>query len=697
MPRQYPLDKTRNIGIAAHIDAGKTTTTERVLFFTGKTYKMGEVHEGTAQMDWMAQEQERGITITSAATTCFWKDHRVNIIDTPGHVDFTVEVERSMRVLDGVVAVFCAVGGVQPQSETVWRQASKYGVPRMAFVNKMDRMGANFLSVVERMRDRLGANAVPIQLPIGAEAGFRGIVDLVTMDAVLYSEDDGRDFEVVPVPDDMTEAVLEWREKMIESAAECDDHLMEKYVEGEKVTASEIRSALRSGTVAGKVVPVTCGAAYKNKGIQPLLDAVVHFLPSPLDLPPVGGLNPRSGEWVERRPADDEPFCALAFKIVTNRYGTLTFFRVYSGQLAKGAALHNATKQRKERAGRILRMHANSSEDVDVAYAGEIAAAIGLQFTTTGDTLCDERNPVVLESIQFREPVLSLAVEPKTKADQERMAISLQKLAAEDPTFRYGTDPETGQTIISGVGELHLEIMVDRMKREFTVEVNQGPPQVAYRETISRSAVAREPFKRQTGGRGQYGDCELEIEPLDVGKGFEFANRIVGGAVPKEFVPAIEAGVREAMDSGVLAGYPMVDVRVSLVDGSFHEVDSSEMAFKIAASMTFKAACRKAGPVLKEPIMAVEVVTPEGFLGDVIGDLNARRGRIEGVEPAPGGSQAIKAQVPLAELFGYVTTLRSLTQGRAEPTVEPSHYEEVPRLLAEELIARSQGKSLVTR
>jgi len=697
MPRQYPLEKTRNIGIAAHIDAGKTTTTERVLYYTGKTYKMGEVHEGTAQMDWMEQEQERGITITSAATTCFWKDHRINIIDTPGHVDFTVEVERSMRVLDGVVAVFCAVGGVQPQSETVWRQASKYRVPRIAFVNKMDRMGANFLSVVERMRDRLGANAVPIQLPIGAEAGFRGIVDLVTMDAVLYSEDDGREYQVVPVPDDMTEMVLEWREKLVESAAECDDHLMEKYLDGEKVTAEEIRAALRAGTVAGKIVPVTCGAAYKNKGIQPLLDAVVDFLPSPVDLPPVGGIDPRTGEWVERRPSDDEPFCALAFKIVTNRYGTLTFFRVYSGQLPKGAALHNATKQRKERVGRILRMHANSSEDVDVAYAGDIAAAIGLQFTTTGDTLCDERNPIVLESIQFREPVLSLAIEPKTKADQERMAIALQKLAAEDPTFRFGTDPETGQTIISGVGELHLEIMVDRMKREFAVEVNQGPPQVAYRETISRSAVAREPFKRQTGGRGQYGDCELEVEPLEAGKGFEFVNKIVGGVIPKDFIPAIEAGVREAMDSGVLAGYPMVDVRVSLVDGSFHEVDSSEMAFKIAASMTFKAACRKAGPVLKEPIMAVEVVTPEAFLGDVIGDLNSRRGRIEGVEPAPGGAQAIKAQVPLAELFGYVTTLRSLTQGRAEPTVEPSHYEEVPRQLAEELIARSQGKSLVTR
>ncbi|NLH98612.1 MAG: elongation factor G [Chthonomonadales bacterium] len=696
MAREYPLDKIRNIGIAAHIDAGKTTTTERVLYYTGRTYKIGEVHDGTATMDYMEQEQERGITITSAATTCFWRAHRINIIDTPGHVDFTAEVERSMRVLDGVVALFCAVGGVQPQSETVWRQAAKYRVPRLAFINKMDRLGADFLTTVERMRTRLGANAVPIQLPIGAEDDFRGIVDLVTMRAIVYSETDEHAFEETEIPEAMRQSALEWREKLIEAVADCDDAVMVKYLDGHRITPDEIRAALRQGTVRGKIVPVTCGAAYKNKGVQPLLDAVVDYLPSPLDLEAVAGTDPRNGSRITRSACDSEPFSALAFKLVTDRYGALTFFRVYSGQLNKGQAVYNSVKNRKERVGRLLLMHADKREDVDTVYAGDIAAAVGLQFTTTGDTLCDEQNPILLESIQFREPVISLAIEPRSKADQDKVAIALQKLASEDPTFRISTDPETGQTIISGVGELHLEIMLDRMRREFGVLVNHGAPQVAYRETITRSATAREPYKRQTGGRGQYGDCELVIEPLEPGKGFEFVNEIVGGAIPREFIPAIESGVKEAMDAGVLAGYPMVDVRVRLVDGSFHEVDSSEMAFKIAASMTFKAACRKAAPVLKEPIMAVEVVTPEEFLGDVIGDLNSRRGRIEGIEPTHGGMQIIRAQVPLAAMFGYVTTLRSLTQGRADPTVEPSHYEEVPRSVADELVGRSQGRQYIT-
>lgn len=697
MAREFPLEKYRNIGIAAHIDAGKTTTTERILFYTGRTYKIGEVHEGTAVMDWMEQEQERGITITSAATSCVWNDHRINIIDTPGHVDFTVEVERSMRVLDGVVAVFCAVGGVQPQSETVWRQASKYGVPRIAFINKMDRMGANFFSVVEKMHDRLAANVVPIQIPIGAEAGFRGLVDLIQMRAILYGEDDGQHYEEVEIPADLHDLALEWREKLVEAVAECDDQLIEKYLDGKPITAEEIHRGLRAGTISGKLVPVTCGAAYKNKGIQPLLDAVVEYLPSPLDLPHIDGTDPDSGERITRKPDDDEPFCGLAFKIVTDRFGAMTFFRVYSGMLQKGGSIYNPTKGKKERVGRILRMHANAREDVDTVYAGDIVAAVGLQSTTTGDTLCDENHPIVLESIQFREPVISLAVEPKTKGDQEKMGIALVKLSSEDPTFRVSTDQETGQTIISGVGELHLDIMLDRLRREFGVEVTQGAPQVAYREAVTKKATAREPFKRQTGGRGQYGDCELVVEPNEAGKGFAFVNKVVGGSVPKEYIPSVEAGVKEALDSGVLAGYPIVDVRVTLVDGSYHEVDSSEMAFKIAASMTFKAACRKAGPVLMEPIMAVEVVTPEQFMGDVIGDLNSRRGRIEGVEPGAGGMQVIRAQVPLSELFGYVTTLRSLTQGRADPNVEPSHYEEVPRHISDEIVARSQGKQLVSR
>ena len=697
MAREYSLDKTRNIGIAAHIDAGKTTTTERILYYTGRTYKIGEVHEGTAVMDYMEQEQERGITITSAATTCFWADHRINIIDTPGHVDFTVEVERSMRVLDGVVAVFCAVGGVQPQSETVWRQASKYGVPRIAFINKMDRMGANFFSVVEKMRERLGANAIPIQVPIGAESEFRGIIDLISMKASMYRGDDGKDFDVVDIPADMLDIAAEWREKLVEAASEHDDKLIEKFLEGQPITAEEIRHGLRLGTIAGKIIPVTCGSAYKNKGVQPLLDAVIDFLPSPLDKGAVGGTSPRDGSHVERNPADGEPFSALAFKIVTDRFGTLTFFRVYSGTVTKGQQIYNSTKDKKERIGRILRMHANTREDVDVVYAGEIAAAVGLQYTTTGDTLCAEDKPIVLENITFREPVISLAIEPKTKADQEKMGNALQKLSSEDPTFRPTTDPETGQTIISGVGELHLDIMVDRMRREYGVEVNQGAPQVAYRETITKQATARDPYKRQTGGRGQYGDCELIVEPLEPGQGFQFVNEVVGGSIPREYIPAVENGVKEALDSGVVAGYPIVDIKVRVVDGSYHEVDSSEMAFKIAGSQTFKAAVRKAAPVIKEPIMAVEVVTPEQFMGDVIGDINSRRGRIEGMEPGAGGMQVIKAQVPLANLFGYVTALRSLTQGRADPTVEPSHYEEVPRNLADEIIGRVQGKQLVNR
>jgi elongation factor G len=648
-------------------------------------------------MDYMEQEQERGITITSAATTCLWRGHRVNIIDTPGHVDFTAEVERSMRVLDGVVALFCAVGGVQPQSETVWRQAAKYRVPRLAFVNKMDRLGADFLTTVERMRTRLGANAVPIQLPIGAEEAFQGIVDLVSMRAIVHTGEEEHAFEERDIPEDMRPAVLEWREKLIEAVADCDDALMEKYLDGDRITPEEIRAALRKGTIRGKIVPVTCGAAYKNKGVQPLLDAVVDYLPSPLDLEAVPGVHPSSGARITRSACDGEPFSALAFKLVTDRFGTLTFFRVYSGQINKGQAIHNPVKSKKERIGRLLLMHADKREDVDTVYAGDIAAAVGLQFTTTGDTLCDDQNPILLESIQFRDPVISLAIEPRAKADQDKVIAALQKLSAEDPTFRIGTDPETGQTIISGVGELHLEIMVDRMRREFGVLVNQGAPQVAYRETVTRAATARETYKRQTGGRGQYGDCELVVEPLESGTGFEFVNEIVGGVIPREFIPAVEAGVREALDGGVVAGYPLVDVRVRLVDGSFHEVDSSEVAFKIAGSMTFKAACRKAGPVLKEPIMAVEVVTPEEYLGDVIGDLNSRRGRVEGIEPMHGGMQIIRAQVPLAALFGYVTALRSLTQGRADPTVEPSHYEEVPRSVSDEMVNRAHGRQVVAR
>ena len=696
MAREYTLEQTRNIGIAAHIDAGKTTTTERILYYTGRIHRIGEVDDGAATMDWMEQEQERGITITSAATTCFWRGHRINIIDTPGHVDFTVEVERSLRVLDGVVAIFCAVGGVQPQSETVWRQANRYHVPRIAYVNKMDRLGADFYRVVQRMKERLGANAVPIQLPIGAESDFRGIVDLVRMKAILYKDDLGKEYEETEIPAEMHEMASHWREVLIEAVADVDDTLMEKYLEGEPITPEEIKRALRRGTLQSKIVPVTCGSSFKNKGVQPLLDAIVDYLPSPIDIGAVKGTNPRTGAPEARYPSDDEPFTALAFKIMSDPFvGKLTYFRVYSGTLSKGSTVYNATKGKKERIGRIVRMHANHREDVEVVYAGEIAAAVGLNETTTGDTLCDEKSPIVLEAMQFPDPVISVAIEPKTKADQDKLGIALSRLAVEDPTFRISTDPETGQTIISGMGELHLEIIVDRLMREFKVEANIGRPQVAYREAIRQPARGEGRYVRQTGGRGQYGHCIVEIEPLPPGQGFEFVNKIVGGVIPKEFIPAIEGGVREAMDTGVIAGYPVVDVRVAVVDGSYHEVDSSEMAFKIAGSMAFRAAMQKASPTIKEPIMAVEIVTPEQFLGDVIGDLNSRRGRIEGIEPGPGGTQTIRAHVPLAEMFGYATALRSLTQGRATYVMQPSHYEEVPANIAQELIARAQGKQLV--
>lgn len=697
MPREYPLERTRNIGIAAHIDAGKTTTTERILFYTGRVHRMGEVHEGAATMDWMVQEQERGITITSAATTCFWRDHRINIIDTPGHVDFTVEVERSLRVLDGVVAVFCAVGGVQPQSETVWRQANKYRVPRIAYINKMDRIGADFYNVVGKMKERLGAKAVPIQIPIGSESEFKGIVDLVRMEAIIYTDDLGTTSQATEIPAELMDQAVEYREKMIEAAADADEALMEKYLEGEAIGEEELRAALRQGTVQGTMVPVVCGSSFKNKGVQPMLDAVVDFLPSPLDVGAVKGTDPRGGSTLERQPADTEAFSALAFKIMSDPYvGRLTYFRVYSGKLAKGSYVYNASKMKKERIGRVLRMHANHREDVDEVYAGDIAAAVGMsEQTTTGDTLCDEAKPILLEAITFPQPVISIAIEPKTKADQDKLAGALGRLSAEDPTFRVHTDQETGQTIISGMGELHLEIIQDRLFREFKVEANVGRPQVAYRETISRPAHGEGRFVRQTGGKGQYGHVVFDLAPLEPGTGFQFQNKTVGGSVPREYVSAVEAGVREAMDGGVLAGYPVIDVSVSLVDGSYHEVDSSEMAFKIAGSIGFKEVAKKAGVVLKEPVMAVEVVTPEDFLGDIIGDLNSRRGRIEGMEPAQGGTQIIKAQVPLAEMFGYATTVRSISQGRASYSMEPSHYEEVPRSVADEIIAKSTGKVAV--
>lgn len=705
MAREYALDKTRNIGIAAHIDAGKTTCTERILFYTGRTHKIGEVHQGAATMDWMVQEQERGITITSAATTCFWgleadaagirkRTHRINIIDTPGHVDFTVEVERSMRVLDGVVAVFCAVGGVQPQSETVWRQANKYKVPRIAFVNKMDRMGANFYTVVEKMRERLGANAIPIQLPIGAEADFTGVVDLVAMKAIVYKDDLGQKFEIEDIPADLLDRANEYHTALVEAAADSDDAIMEKYLEGEAITADEIKAALRKGTIDSKIVPVVCGSAYKNKGVQPLLDAVIEYLPSPADVDAIPGTNPNTHAEETRKPGDNEPFSALAFKIATDQYGVLTFFRVYSGTLSTGQTVLNATRDKKERIGRIVRMHANSREDVDAVYSGDIAAIVGLKDTRTGDTLCDDKHPILLESISFPEPVISIAIEPKSKADQDKLGQALVKLATEDPTFRVATDPETAQTILSGMGELQLDIKIDILKRQYGVEANFGAPQVAYRESIHQKAVARVPFKRQTGGSGQYGDCELEVEPLESGQGFEFVNKVVGGAIPKEYIPAIEKGVKEALETGVIAGYPVVDIKVTVVDGSYHEVDSSEIAFKVAASQTMKEALRRAKSYLKEPIMAVEIITPENFMGDVIGDINRRRGRVEGMEPSPGGTQTIRVQVPLSEMFGYATDLRGMTQGRASFSMEPSHYEQVPRNVEEELVAKVHGKQL---
>lgn len=686
MPRQFPLEKTRNIGIMAHIDAGKTTTTERILFYTGKVHKMGEVHEGTATMDWMEQEQERGITITSAATTCEWKGHRINIIDTPGHVDFTVEVERSLRVLDGAIAVFCAKGGVEPQSETVWRQADKYRVPRIAYVNKMDIMGANFFNVIEMMKERLGANPVAIQVPIGKEDTFRGIVDLLTMKAIIYVDDLGKVSQETEIPDEVKDIAEEYRIKLLEAVAETDEEIMMKYLEGEEITVEELKAAIRKATINMQMTPVLCGSSYRNKGVQPLLDAVVDYLPSPVDIAAVKGFSPDTGEEIERKTSEDEPFCALAFKIMSDPYvGKLTFLRVYSGVLHAGSYVYNSTKNKKERVGRLLHMHANHREDVDAVYAGDICAAIGLSNTTTGDTLCDENHPIVLESMEFPEPVIQVAIEPKTKADQEKMGIALQRLSEEDPTFKVSTNHETGQTLIAGMGELHLEIIVDRMRREFKVEVNVGKPQVAYKETIKKSVKVEGKYIRQSGGRGQYGHVWLELEPLERGAGYEFVNKIVGGVIPKEFIPSVDAGVQEAMQSGVLAGYPVVDVRVTLFDGSYHEVDSSDMAFRIAAAQAFREGMKKADPVLLEPIMKVEVVVPEEYMGDVMGDINSRRGRIEGME-LRGNAQVIRAYVPLAEMFGYATDLRSKTQGRGTYTMQFDHYEEVPKNIADKIL-----------
>ena len=690
--RAYSLEKTRNIGIMAHIDAGKTTTTERILFYTGKVHKIGETHEGAATMDWMAQEQERGITITSAATTCFWDNHRINIIDTPGHVDFTVEVERSLRVLDGSVTVFCAKGGVQPQSETVWRQADKYMVPRMCYVNKMDTLGADFFNCVKQMRERLKANAVPIQLPIGAEDNFKGVVDLIKMKAFIHKDDKGLDIEETDVPDDLKEMADKYRQEMVEAAAEQDEELMMKYLEGEELTADEIRRGLRIGTIACKLTPVCCGSSYKNKGVQELLDAVIAFMPSPLDIPAIKGINPDTEEEVERKASDDEPFAALAFKIATDPFvGKLCFFRVYSGTLEAGSSVLNSCKGKKERIGRILQMHSNHREDIDKVFAGDIAAAVGLKDVTTGETLCVESAPVILESMEFPEPVISVAIEPKTKADQEKMGIALSKLAEEDPTFKTYTDQETGQTIISGMGELHLDIIVDRLKREFKVECNVGAPQVAYKETIRNKVKAQGKFIRQSGGRGQYGDVWFELEPLEPGSGIQFESKIVGGAVPKEYIKPTEDGFREATNVGILAGYPVVDVKATLVDGSYHDVDSSEMAFKIAASMAFKECCKQAKPVLLESIMKVEIVVPEEYMGDVIGDVNSRRGRLEGMDDQ-AGMKIIRAFIPLSEMFGYATDLRSRTQGRGTYSMEPSHNEEVPKSIMDAITTQKAKK-----
>ena len=687
MPRQYPLELTRNIGIMAHIDAGKTTTTERILYYTGVNYKIGETHDGTATMDWMEQEQERGITITSAATTCAWNGHRINIIDTPGHVDFTVEVERSLRVLDGSVTVLCAKGGVEPQSETVWHQADKYHVPRMVYINKMDTMGADFYHAVDMMKDRLKCNPVPIQLPIGSEDTFKGIIDLVEMKAYVYYDDLGKDIRCEEIPADLKEKADEYHAHMIESISEYDDAIMEAYLEGEEISIKDIKAALRKAVLDVKIIPVTCGTSYRNKGVQKLLDAIIDSMPSPLDKKAIDGVNPDTDEEDCRHPSDDEPFSALAFKIMTDPYvGKLCFFRVYSGTLDAGSSVLNSTKRNRERIGRILLMHANHREDLEKVYAGDIAAAVGLKNTTTGDTLCDEKHPIILESMEFPEPVIRVAIEPKTKAGQEKMGIALAKLAEEDPTFRTYTDEETGQTIIAGMGELHLEIIVDRLLREFKVEANVGSPQVAYKETVRKSANVDMKYARQSGGKGQYGHVKIILEPNESGKGYEFINKIVGGAIPKEYIGPIDQGIQGAMQNGVLAGYNVVDVKVTLYDGSYHEVDSSEMAFKIAASMAFKEAMKKADPILMEPIMKVSVIVPEEYMGDVIGDLNSRRGQIQGME-ARSGAQQIDAFVPLSEMFGYATDLRSRTQGRGQYTMEPSHYTEVPKSIQEKIIA----------
>jgi elongation factor G len=687
-----PLDKLRNIGIAAHIDAGKTTLTERILFYAGRTHKLGEVHEGTATMDWMEQERERGITITAATTTCRWKDHVINIIDTPGHVDFTVEVERSMRVLDGLIAVFCGVAGVQPQSETVWRQATKYNVPRIIFINKMDRVGANFFRVVEMIEDRLGVNVAPVQIPIGSEDNFRGVVDLLERKAIIYYDDLGIKWEVTEIPEELKEQAEEYRHKLVEKIVELDDELLEKYLEGEEIPVPELKRVLRKATIEGILYPALCGSAFKNKGVQPLLDAVIDYLPSPLDLPPVKGINPITGEEEIRIVSEDESFVALAFKVMTDPYvGKLTYFRVYSGKLEKGSYVYNSTKGKKERIGRLLQMHANHREDIDAVYVGDIAAAVGLKYTTTGDTLCDENRPIILEGMSFPEPVISVAIEPKSTEEQDKLSLALQRLAEEDPTFRVTYDEETGQTLIHGMGELHLEIIVDRLKREFKVNANVGKPQVSYRETIRKPVKIEGKYIRQTGGRGQYGHVWLELEPLPRGSGLEFVNKIVGGVIPQQFIPAVEAGVRESADRGVLAGYPVTDIRVTLFDGSYHEVDSSDMAFKIAASQAFKDGVLKGDPVLLEPIMKLEIIVPEDYMGDVIGDLNSRRGRIEKIEFV-NNSRVIKALVPLAEIFGYATTLRSLTQGRGIFSMEFSHYEEMPLNIQEKILSSNLKK-----
>ena len=688
MPREFSLENTRNIGIMAHIDAGKTTTTERILYYTGRIHRVGETHEGAATMDWMEQEQERGITITSAATTAQWNDTRINIIDTPGHVDFTVEVERSLRVLDGAVTLFCAKGGVEPQTETVWHQADHYNVPRMAFVNKMDILGADFYRAVDMMKERLRTRAVPIQLPIGKEENFKGIIDLITMTARIYHDDLGKEIEDIDIPADLKDQAQDWHDQMIEAIAETDEELTVKYLEGEEISVEELKAALRRATIACAITPVLCGTAYKNKGVQMLLDAVIEYMPSPLDIPPISGINPDTEEEEARPSSDEEPFAALAFKVMTDPYvGKLCFFRVYSGTLESGSYVKNATKGKRERVGRILQMHANHRAEIERVYSGDIAAAVGLKDTTTGDTLCDDDHPVILESMEFPEPVISVAIEPKSKASQDKMNVALAKLAEEDPTFRTYTDAETGQTLISGMGELHLDIIVDRLFREFKVEANVGAPQVAYRETIRKAVKADGKFVRQSGGRGQYGHCVLEVEPTEPGTGYEFVNKVVGGAIPKEYIAPIDAGIQEAMNSGVLGGFPVVDFRVTVVDGSYHDVDSSEMAFKIAGSMGFKEACRKADPVLLEPMMRVDVVVPEEYMGDVMGDISSRRGRIEGME-ARSGAQQITAQVPLSEMFGYATVLRSRSQGRGTFVMQIDHFEEVPKSLVEKVLGK---------